>query len=191
MSELGMHEVRTAPASADTPATTPATEAAAREIGTPMTYLDHVRAEVAAISTETPAGRAYFAPYQAMAVARAEARPPEAGVYTIEIEGSPDLVSVGYHSFSADEFAALIREDPAYEGQPIRLISSETGSTPDGFAAQLAAALNQDVIAPTAVLWTDPDGSLVVASIDQRPGGRTDPPDGHWVVFHPPTSAAD
>ncbi|WP_237716792.1 hypothetical protein, partial [Xanthomonas phaseoli] len=59
--------------------------------------------------------------------------------------------------------AKLIKSDPNYGGQPIRLLSCETGSCDLGFAQNLANKMGVPVKAPTDLVWAYGDGKMVVA----------------------------
>ena len=48
-------------------------------------------------------------------------------------------------------------------GQPIRLLSCDTGSSTSGFAQNLANKLNVVVEAPTKLVWAYPNGKYFVA----------------------------
>ena len=50
------------------------------------------------------------------------------------------------------------------KGQPIRLLSCNTGSTMSGFAQSLANKLNVVVEAPTKLVWAYPNGKYIVAA---------------------------
>ncbi len=95
----------------------------------------------------------------------------------------------GQRLLTAQEAADHIRSQPGFDGQPIRLLSCETGCDPTGFAQQLSDLLDVPVHAPNQLLWAYPDGRLTVASrtIDPLTGHTipTFPPDGEFVPFHP------
>jgi hypothetical protein len=57
----------------------------------------------------------------------------------------------------------LIQDSPGYHGQPIRLLSCETGACDTGFAQNLANKMGVPVQAPTNLVWAYADGSMVVA----------------------------
>lgn len=61
--------------------------------------------------------------------------------------------------------ARLIQNAEGYNGQPIRLLSCNTGSLDNGFAQNLANTLKVEVIAPTNYLWATPDGYYFVAGM--------------------------
>ncbi|MDD1149603.1 hemagglutinin repeat-containing protein, partial [Pseudomonas sp. TNT2022 ID357] len=57
----------------------------------------------------------------------------------------------------------LIESNPGYSGQPIRLLSCDTGACDTGFAQNLANKMGVAVKAPTNLVWAYDDGRLVVA----------------------------
>ena len=59
--------------------------------------------------------------------------------------------------------ARLIKQQPGYNGQKIRLLSCSTGGSGTGFAQNLSNKLKVEVKAPSDLLWAYPDGKMVVA----------------------------
>ena len=57
----------------------------------------------------------------------------------------------------------ILRHSRDYSGQPIRLLSCNTGFSATGFAQNLANYLNVKVIAPTKYIWAYPNGEHMVA----------------------------
>ncbi len=68
--------------------------------------------------------------------------------------------------------AQLIKRQPGYNGQSIRLLSCSTGQCNSGFAQNLANKLNVTVEAPTDILWAYPNGKMVIAP--KAPNGGPD-----------------
>jgi hypothetical protein len=66
--------------------------------------------------------------------------------------------------------ARLIQQEPGYQGQPIRLLSCETGACDAGFAQHLANRLGVPVQAPTELLWAYDNGTMLVARGIMRDG---------------------
>lgn len=74
------------------------------------------------------------------------------------------------------------------DGEPIRLMSCETGQGEEPFAQELADKLGVPVTAPTELAWSDADGNSWVASgyLDEYGDMHsTSPPDGEWITFEP------
>ncbi|MEF9905653.1 putative T7SS-secreted protein [Streptomyces sp. P9-A2] len=117
------------------------------------------------------------------------------GTYDVGIHGSP--TSVGYqikdgaahlaenwHSFNHREIASLMRAH-GWNGEPVRLLSCQTGVKPDGFAQNLANNLGVTVEAPNDFLWVYPHGKTAVAPFDDA--GKSIHPTirGAFETFHP------
>lgn len=151
-------------------------------------------------SKSTQSGRSYIHPADVNRES-AERIEPTLGEYTVVVHGDPDgfhvLSDEGYiESVSAPEMADLIRSDPDWHSEPIRLVACETGKVPadgsDPPAQQLADELGVEVTAPTELawemggevwsstckVWTDPvTGKRFVspATGPQRPDGQMKP----------------
>lgn len=95
------------------------------------------------------------------------------GTFDVGIHGGP--TSVGYqvkngaahlaenwHSFNHREVASLMRAH-GWNGEPVRLLSCQTGMKSDGFAQDLANTLGVKVEAPNDFLWVYPNGRTAVA----------------------------
>jgi hypothetical protein len=123
-------------------------------------------------------------PYSALTVA------PDPHRYTVDVHGSTDSVRVGDTRLTPKELADIIRATGDWDGkQPIRLLSCQTGTKPDGFAAQLSRELGVEVVAPTKDAWVDDMGNVFASSThhdvvrgDTSPGW---PPNGEWATFRP------
>ncbi|MCQ2995030.1 hypothetical protein QCD79_12775 [Pseudomonas quasicaspiana] len=80
----------------------------------------------------------------------------------------------------------LIENNPAYSGQPIRLLSCDTGACDAGFAQSLANKMGVSVKAPTNLVWAYGDGRMVVAP---RYPSNPNFPDlsnqGEFKIFNP------
>lgn len=86
------------------------------------------------------------------------------GMLDVAAHGNPMAIQVGHVAVNHRVFAALIRRNPQFTGQPIRLLSCSTGASPDGFAQHLANALGVPVYAPNNVLWVAPDGVITIGA---------------------------
>jgi uncharacterized protein YukE len=95
------------------------------------------------------------------------------GTFDIAVHGAP--TSVGYqikdgaahlaenwHNFNHREIASLMRAH-GWNGEPVRLLSCQTGMKSDGFAQNLANTLGVNVEAPNDFLWVWPNGRTAVA----------------------------
>ncbi|WP_248842656.1 DUF637 domain-containing protein, partial [Pseudomonas syringae group genomosp. 3] len=80
----------------------------------------------------------------------------------------------------------LIENNPAYSGQPIRLLSCDTGACDAEFAQSLANKMGVSVKAPTNLVWAYGDGRMVVAP---RSPSNPNFPDlsnqGEFKIFNP------
>ena len=67
--------------------------------------------------------------------------------------------------FRSDSIPLIIlkRRSDYKRGQPLRLLSCDTGSSTIGFAQNLANKLNVVVEAPTKLVWAYPNGKYFVA----------------------------
>jgi hypothetical protein len=133
---------------------------------------------------------------------------PTDGMYTVAIHGNPQGMAVksvgeGYTRVSASELATLIKSDPNWNSQPVRLFSCETGKTPahGGVtqAQQVADQLRVPVQAPNQIAWAFPTGppdagyaSTAVKKLDPMTGREQlfpkttkDKADGQFVTFYP------
>lgn len=148
-------------------------------------------------SMETDAGRAYYAEGDSMREAAAEVSPRE-NVYTVDLHGNSDEVVAGTLdgdvTLTPSELGDLVRSDPEWNGEPVRLLSCETGSPgTDGsepFAQSLADDLGVDVIAPDGYGNSDKAGNVYSVKGRLTEDGEfieTGPhvPDTGWPVFHP------
>ena len=133
-----------------------------------------------------PGGRAFFAEGDPL-LDTANRVPPEDGVHTIDMHGSPDGVRIGGELLGVEHLAALIRADPNWNGQPIRLLACRTGADPNGFAQQLADQLGVPVTAPTEYVGVADDGTVFVTSRDVDASGMPpiSPPTGEMRTFTP------
>ncbi|MGP4021669.1 hypothetical protein [Saccharopolyspora sp. 5N708] len=111
-------------------------------------------------------------------------RVPDDGVHhTVDVHALPDgRVRIGDHTFSPKELADMLRNDPNWNGQPIRLLSCDAGTS--GLARDLANELGVPVTAPRGLAWTDTNGQ-VFSSSRAPDGGPTWPPDGGWDTHNP------
>jgi YD repeat-containing protein len=118
-------------------------------------------------------------------------RKPVDGVYDVIVHGSPSAVKgPGGSSLSPKQLAEVIRSDPNYKGEPIRLVSCETGCAPNGFAQQLANELGVTVYAPngSVVFSANGSGQLKVGEVRRDEIGNprlTSDPEHKMIPFQP------
>ncbi len=84
------------------------------------------------------------------------------GVLDIAIHGNSTSVEIGKFNFDHRVLANLIKRNPQFSGQSIRLLSCNTGALPNGFAKNLANKLGVQVTAPNNFIWAWPNGKLGV-----------------------------
>jgi hypothetical protein len=80
--------------------------------------------------------------------------------------------------FSPLALANLLRAQPDYRGQQVRLLVCSAGSDGAGFAQQLADELRAPVMAATDKIWLMPDGSTHIGPDRWTKTGR-------WLSFWP------
>ncbi|MFR9730238.1 hypothetical protein ACL03H_13495 [Saccharopolyspora sp. MS10] len=149
------------------------------EPGTPERQHQIDQAE--ATRERTPGGSSY---HHDPAMRDLAQRVPSDGVHhTVDAHALPDgRVRIGDRTFSAGEFADVLRRDPNWDGGPVRLLSCDAGSS--GLARELARELGVPVTAPRGLAWTDGSGRVFATDLgpDGRPGW---PPNGGWDTHHP------
>ncbi|WP_455911152.1 hemagglutinin repeat-containing protein [Pseudomonas putida] len=112
------------------------------------------------------------------------------GYFDVIAHGSTQKIEVVTSSgtIMADQrvVSRLIENNPAYSGQPIRLLSCDTGACDAGFAQSLANKMGVPVKAPTNLVWAYGDGKVVVAP---RSPSNPNYPDlskqGEFKIFNP------
>ncbi len=90
------------------------------------------------------------------------------GFYDVIAHGSTSKIEVqtanGVMKVNHRVAARLIEQAPGYQkGQPIRLLSCDTGKGAGSFAQNLANKMGVKVEAPTELLWARPNGDKFVA----------------------------
>lgn len=91
-------------------------------------------------------------------------------------------------AFTMKELKAVIHSDESYKGGPIRVVACDAGGTTDGLAQKLADEMGVEVLAPTASVYVDYDGTMTLASsreeyLDVLDGKMKE--QGRWVTFKP------
>lgn len=124
---------------------------------------------------------------------------PVKGYGDIIIHGSPDSLLINglngeQWEYGAKEAAEMIRNSREFHGQPIRLVSCQTGAKNNGIAQQIADELGVEVMAPTEIANVDIDGEIFLSdngelaevwntsSAEERKNIRQT---GEWKVFKP------
>lgn len=102
------------------------------------------------------------------------------GIYDIKAHGDYDGVKIFDSAVDARELAKIILSRDDYKGQPIRLLSCNTGKEVDGtcVAKELAKLLDVEVYAPNDILVTDGKGLL-------RIGNNRFKNTGEFICFRP------
>lgn len=101
--------------------------------------------------------------------------------HSIQIKHNGRDIDIGWR-----ELANLIKHNKTLKNKPVRLLSCNTGSDPNGFAQNLANKLGVKVVAPNKVLWCWPNGSHMVASRKIGDLNRPNLKDkGEFVTFAP------
>ncbi|MEG0343509.1 MAG: VENN motif pre-toxin domain-containing protein [Acinetobacter sp.] len=90
------------------------------------------------------------------------------GMYDVIAHGAPNKIEVTVNgkAILIDQRTAsqLIQKSEGYQkGQPVRLLSCSTGSCDVGFAQNLANKMGVPVQAPTDLVWSYPNGKMVIA----------------------------
>ena len=97
---------------------------------------------------------------------------PKDGFFDVAMHGSPTAVAFGGKeaNMSPRLLAEVIRHNPNYHGENIRLLSCSTGLQVDGaycFAEELANALGVTVEAPNVEVYTYPNGTIKVGQLGE------------------------
>jgi hypothetical protein len=84
-------------------------------------------ADALVASTELTMGRAYYGPDRADSLAAAQAAPPREKYYTVHVAATRNGVVIDGVHYSIREFATILRHDPAWHREPIRVTDDRTG----------------------------------------------------------------
>lgn len=110
------------------------------------------------------------------------------GVLDIVVHGTSSSVLVRDGVYVNHRvLAKMIQANPQFTGQPIRLLSCNTGASSTGFAQNLANKLNVTVVAPNKFIFADGNGRHFING-GKLVGGRILPvkgDPGKFVVFVP------
>ena len=90
------------------------------------------------------------------------------GVLDVVAHGSPNSVQISHNGkdieINSRILAKMIKKNPQFKGKGVRLLSCNTGSSPRGFAQNLANKLGVPVSAPNKLFWSDSKGRHMVAA---------------------------
>ncbi|MCX4919894.1 RHS repeat-associated core domain-containing protein [Streptomyces sp. NBC_00687] len=107
------------------------------------------------------------------------------GYYDVIIHGMPNSFGRTADAWKKGEqmghrtLAKLIRQDPNWDGGPIRLVSCQSGSLSGCGAQNLSNALGVEVLAPTTKIWAWSNGRFRLS--DEFMGH----PIGDWINYFP------
>ena len=113
------------------------------------------------------------------------------GMYDVVAHGGEAIIQITHDGqcleINSRTAARMIESRPDYHrGQPIRLLSCNTGSSIYGFAQNLANKMNVVVEAPTKMVWAYPNGRYIVAGVIASDPPRPNLNDrGTFVRFYP------
>lgn len=160
---------------------------------------DHELQRIHDNSTATSAGRAHYPSTDERALQAARTLKPVDNTYVLDAHSDGRHIIIGDQQLNAADVARLIRNDPAYHGQDVLLMSCNTGGTTDSLAAHLAQHLDVKVSAPDTTVWSTPEHGTPIATShadhladpthydgtfhDHHPDGTTTP-----STLHPPPS---
>ncbi|MDE5782647.1 MAG: hypothetical protein K2I03_14420 [Lachnospiraceae bacterium] len=89
------------------------------------------------------------------------------GYFDIVVHGDIEKVQISINGKASSVnhrfIGNILKHSSEYNGQPIRLLSCNTGASDNGFAQNLANYMNVEVIAPTKFIWVYPNGIHTVA----------------------------
>jgi hypothetical protein len=159
-------------------------------------------------------GPAYLGPNDAF-LQNARAANPLPGYYDVAVHCSPTGVQLLRSSgvpvlVNHRTLAKIVEGMPDYSGQPIQLISCDTGRLPNGVAQNLSNKMGTNVLAPDTLVWPvradalpfltkTSSGQIIIyqpgpgnitvshpTTIPGMPGVfPTYPPTGQWNLFRP------
>ncbi|MEW2355422.1 hypothetical protein [Spirillospora sp. NPDC029432] len=127
-------------------------------------------------SMRTPAGRAFFGADEPMMRDAALAVPSDPDRFVVDYHGGPDGPRAAGRTLSADDMAALIRNDPGWNGREVVLMPR--GGDSGEFAAELSRRLGVTVLSSADAELSADAGAAPQAPADS--GGQ-----GAGMVFYP------
>jgi hypothetical protein len=112
------------------------------------------------------------------------------GVLDIVAHGATNGIQIMHNGkeimIDSRMLSKIIKKNPQYKRVGVRLLSCNTGSSPNGFAQNLANKLGVPVTAPNKLLWSDAYGNTSVAArskTNPRYPSKNDV--GYFVTFYP------
>ena len=136
-------------------------------------------------SDVTPAGRSFYEPNDTEMRESAQTVEEIPGHYALDMHGDAHVVVIGDDELSADELGQMLERDANYAGQPITLVSCETGQVDDGFAQQMADRMDVAVTGPTGLAWVDGDGRVHSTDRGDFDEYGVPGPDSEWITYYP------
>ncbi|WPO81910.1 RHS repeat-associated core domain-containing protein [Chryseobacterium sp. JJR-5R] len=134
-------------------------------------------AGMGAISTRAEAGSINYMKSTDNFARFAARATPQAGALDVIGHGGPNIFQVNNITVEGGEqlinhrvLAKLIRQNPQFIGQDIRLLSCSTGEAE--FAQNLANKLKTNVFAPNNILWAHPSGRFSVGTTSSANTGK-------------------
>lgn len=111
-------------------------------------------------------------------------------VLDVVAHGSPNSVQISHNGkdiqIDSRTLAKMIKRNPQYKRKGVRLLSCSTGSSPNGFAQNLANKLGVPVSAPNKLFWSDNCGNYLVAGRDKaNPKYPSRIDTGEFITFYP------
>ena len=188
---------------ADDDVTTPTDGDAAAAV--PESDFSVDQAEFAGAAFKTDAGSAFYYPDDEVFRDAAGDVPVYPGEYALDLHGGSDAVALKGEDtdrvLDPHDFAEVVRISTDWDGEPIRLFSCDTGSTPDGMGQGLADELDVPVTAPDDIVstWSSPGSGTAEVSVGHFEP-EFDPASGElrqvfhpgqWVTFEPCHGATD
>lgn len=81
-------------------------------------------------------------------------------------------------TFTAAEMARMLRQSKGYHGGKIRLIACESAAEGGTVAQELANALGVEILAPSGIVWVDPNGKMTIGQLSNVNTGS-------WIKIKP------
>jgi hypothetical protein len=119
------------------------------------------------------------------------------GYYDIIAHGNPRKIRIDTMEpktgIDHRTLAKILKHRKDYNGESIRMLSCSTGKLPDGFAKNLANKMNKEVLAPSDILWSGPNGTFSIGPgrmVTNPETGKQEfvrkfPQNGTWKAFNP------